>query len=99
MRYEIVLSPGALGNLHALRAYDRQKVQDGIEEFLRYKPLKVSISRIKRLVGVSHPQFRLRIDSIRIFYDADPDAGEVKVLAIVQKNEAARWLAEHGIIK
>jgi mRNA interferase RelE/StbE len=54
----------------------------------------VSKSRIKRLRGLSQPQYRLRVGGVRVFYDVTSEA--VQVLAIVTKAEAARWLAEHG---
>ena len=51
-------------------------------------------SRIKRLRGLSQPQYGLRIGELRIFYDVTVET--VEILAIVTKTEAARWLAEHG---
>ena len=72
----------------------RRKVRDAIETHLRYEPAKVSRSRIKRLRGMRRPQYRLRVDEIRVFYDI---AGNlVEILAIVPKPEAARWLANVG---
>lgn len=50
----------------------------------------MSKSRIKRLRGVTRPQYRLRVDEIWIFYDV-VDA-DVEVLAIVAKSEAEQWL-------
>ncbi len=63
---------------------------------MRPEPRKVSKSRIKKLRGVRQPQYRLRIDEIRVFYDVTEDF--VNVLAIVPKNRAARWLELHGVI-
>jgi len=95
MRYEIVLAPEAIEDLHDLKANARAAVYDAIEEHLRHQPTKVSKSRIKRLRGMSHPQYRLRVgDDIRVFYDVTEKA--VQVLAIVQKSEADAWLAKHG---
>lgn len=65
-----------------------------MERHLRHQPTRVSKSRIKRLRGLSRPQFRLRVGEVRVFYDVTPEA--VEVLAIVTKEEAARWLAERG---
>ena len=53
-----------------------------------------SKSRIKRLRGMSKPQFRLRVDEVRIFYDVAE--GIVEVLAIVQKSQAQAWLDTLG---
>lgn len=61
---------------------------------MRYEPTRVSKSRIKRLRGLSQPQFRLRVGEVRVFYDVTSET--VEVLAIVTKAEAATWLAEHG---
>ena len=65
-----------------------------LERHLRYEPTRVSKSRIKRLHGMSQPQYRLRVGEVRVFYDVTPEV--VQVLAIVTKAEAAAWLAEHG---
>jgi len=94
MRFEIVLAPGAARALKALRAHWRAEVRDAIETHLRHEPRKVSKSRIKRLRGMSKPQFRLRVGEIRVFYDVTGEA--VEVLAIVTKAEAQGWLEEEG---
>jgi mRNA-degrading endonuclease RelE of RelBE toxin-antitoxin system len=94
MRYAIVLAPGAVRELTALTAYHRAKVRAAIERHLRHEPAKVSKSRIKRLRGLSRPQFRLRVDDTRVFYDVTDKA--VAVLAIISKAQAEAWLAEHG---
>src|SRR5438105_8766693 len=95
MRYDIVLAPEAVEDLHNLKANIRAAVHDAIEQHLRNQPTKESKSRIKRLRGLSHPQYRLRVgDDVRVFYDVTEVA--VQVLAIVQKSEVDAWLAEHG---
>jgi mRNA-degrading endonuclease RelE of RelBE toxin-antitoxin system len=95
MRFDIVLAPEAVEDLDGLTAKDRATVRGAIEQHLRHQPTKVSRSRIKRLRGLSHPQYRLRVgDDIRVFYDVTEEA--VQVLAIVAKSEAAEWLDEHG---
>src|SRR5438552_5056074 len=95
MRYEIVLAPEAVEDLSNLKAKVRAAVRDAIEQHLRHQPTKVSKSRIKRLRGFSHPQYRLRMgDDLRVFYDVTEQA--VHVLVIVLKSEADAWLAKHG---
>ncbi|NJN59042.1 MAG: type II toxin-antitoxin system RelE/ParE family toxin [Leptolyngbyaceae cyanobacterium SL_5_9] len=99
MRYEIIFSPEAEADIVALKASDRAKVLDAIEAFLRYEPEKTSKSRIKRLREMQKPQYRLRIDDLRAFYDvgyADDGSGTVEILRIREKSEAIRWLTEHG---
>jgi mRNA interferase RelE/StbE len=43
---------------------------------------------------VSRPQYRLRVDGIRVFYDVTQTT--VEVLAIVTKAEAQAWLDEEA---
>ena len=54
----------------------------------------LSRSRIKRLRGLSRPQYRLRVGEVRVFYDVHER--RVEVLAIVMKSDAASWLEEVG---
>lgn len=70
-------------------------VRDSIERYLRLAPTRTSKSRIKRLSGVSRPQYRMRVDDLRVFYDVTADT--VEILAIVSKAEAASWLARSGV--
>src|SRR4051812_3112404 len=95
MRYEIVLAPEATEDLDDLPANVRTAVVSAIEQHLRHQPTKASKSRIKRLRGLSHPQFRLRVgDDVRVFYDVSEKV--VQVLAVIRKSEADDWLAKHG---
>lgn len=94
MRYEVILAPEAAGAYEALPAYRRAEVRDALERHLRHEPTRVSKSRIKRLRGLSQPQYRLRVGEVKVFYDVTREA--VEVLAIVTKAEAAAWHAEHG---
>jgi mRNA interferase RelE/StbE len=97
MRYEIIFAPEAVQDLKRLSARDRYTVQAALETHLRYEPGKISRSRIKRLRGVSRPQYRLRVDEIRVFYDVVGQ--DVEVLAIVLKSEAEAWLEQMGETK
>src|SRR6058998_2411223 len=95
MRYDILLAPEAAEDLDNLKANAQAVVRDAIEQYLRHQPTKVSKSRIKRLRGLSHPQYRLRVgDDIRVFYDVTKEV--VQVLAIVAKSNVDAWLAKHG---
>jgi mRNA interferase RelE/StbE len=94
MRHEILFAPEAVQDLKRLSARDRSIVQDAIEEHLRHEPERTSRSRIKRLRGVSRPQYRLRIAEIRVYYDVIGQ--NVQVLAIVPKSQASGWLEEMG---
>lgn len=81
MRFEILLAPEAVEDLKVLEARLRAEVRAAIETHLRYEPERTSRSRIKRLRGMSQPQFRLRVGSIRVFYDVSGEV--VEVLAII----------------
>jgi mRNA-degrading endonuclease RelE of RelBE toxin-antitoxin system len=94
MRHEIVFAPEAVEDFKRLSARDRSVVRDAIEAHLRYEPQKTSRSRIKRLRGISRPQYRLRVGDIRLFYDIIEQT--VEILAIVPKSRAAAWLEEAG---
>src|SRR5258706_15891962 len=90
MAFEIVLAPEAVEDLRRLRVNVRRLVTDAIETHLRHEPMKQSRSRIKRLRGVSRPQYRLRVGEVRVFYDVSDTS--VEILAIVSKSEAEAWL-------
>lgn len=95
MRYEIILAPEAAEDLQYFKANVRAQVHDAIEHHLRHEPTKTSKARIKRLRGLSRPQYRLRVgDDVRVFYDVTDDT--VEVLAIVPKSEANQWLERYG---
>jgi len=94
LRHEIVLAPEAVGDMKRLPARTGVRVRNALEVHLRSEPTKTSRSRIKRLRGVSRPQFRLRVDEVRVFYDVRE--GSVEILAIVMKPDAAAWLAREG---
>jgi mRNA-degrading endonuclease RelE of RelBE toxin-antitoxin system len=94
MRFEILLSPQAVEDLRALKANARSAVKEALETHLRSEPTKISRSRIKRLRGLSKPQYRLRVEEVRVFYDVV--GSTVEVLAIVPKPEAESWLNQFG---
>jgi mRNA-degrading endonuclease RelE of RelBE toxin-antitoxin system len=94
MRFEILLAPEAVEDLRRLKANLRATVREALETHLRHEPAKTSRSRIKRLRGLSRPQYRLRVDEVRVFYDVS--GSTVEILAIVAKSEAASWLAQFG---
>lgn len=94
MRFEILLAPEAVEDLRRFKANLRAAVREALETHLRHEPTKTSRSRIKRLRGLSRPQYRLRVDEVRVFYDVSGPT--VEVLAIVAKSEAESWLAQFG---
>ena len=94
MAFEIVLAPEAVADLGRLKANVRAAVRAALEAHLRHEPGKTSRSRIKRLRGLRRPQYRLRVEDVRVFYDIS--GSTVEVLAIVAKSETETWLARFG---
>lgn len=93
-KYGIHLKPSAIEDLDRLRKQDAGRVADGIERHLATEPERTSKSRIKRLRGVSDPDYRLRIGSYRVFYNVDPAAAQVDVLRVMHKNETSEYYEE-----
>lgn len=94
MRFEIRLAKSAEVELRSLPAFNRAAIRSALETHLRHQPRLVSKSRIKRMRGLIRPQYRLRVDEFRVFYDVSGQ--EVQVLAIVSKAEAEGWLTRHA---
>ena len=94
MRREIIFAPEAVQDLKRLSARDRSVICDAIERYLRHDADQARESRVKRLRGLSQPQYRLRIEEFRVFYDVSDDA--VEVLAVVPKSGTSAWLEEMG---
>lgn len=94
MRFEIVLAPEAVEDLRRLKANLRAAVREALDTHLRHEPAQTSRSRVKRLRGLSRPQYRLRVDEVRVLYDVS--GSTVEILAIVAKSEAESWLAQFG---
>jgi mRNA interferase RelE/StbE len=92
MSFAIVLAPEAVEDLRKLKASIRADVRAALETHFRHEPEKMSRSRIKRLRGLSRPQYRLRVGDVRVFYDVS--GATVEILAIVAKSEAGPWLAQ-----
>ncbi len=94
MAYRVVFTDHATEDLNALDARWRAMVRDAIRVHLTYDPTKQSKSRIKKLRDLRHPQFRLRVGEIRIFYDVTGE--DVVILAIMSKEKTIQWLEERG---
>jgi mRNA interferase RelE/StbE len=96
MPYEIELTEDSKHDIQALRSFERRNVLDAIERYLRHEPTKESQSRIKRLRELTRPQYRLRVNDIRIFYDVVDEV--VEIIAVIAKPQAAEWLAREGVL-
>ena len=94
MAFEIILAPQAAEALKKLSVPVRSGVKKALEVHLAHEPTRVSKSRIKKLRGLSQPQYRLRVGDIRVFYDVTET--QVQVLAVVSKADAHAWLDQEG---
>lgn len=95
MTYEIVLTDTAKAHYAGMDARSRAMVKEGMNGYLVQEPMKLSRSRIKRLREMEHPEYRLRLDPYRVFYDVIGPT--VVVLAIVPKDATAEWLSAYGV--
>jgi mRNA-degrading endonuclease RelE of RelBE toxin-antitoxin system len=84
-KYRIQYAQEAANDVRALRAFDRTKVLEGIEQFLSHDPKAVSRSRIKEMNRPFWSQYRLRIDDFRVYYDVDESQQVVNVLRVLRK--------------
>ena len=94
MAFEVILAPQVVEALKKLSVPIRRGVEKALDVHLTHEPTKVSKSRIKKLRGLSQPQYRLCVGNIRVFYDVTET--QVQVLAVVSKAEAQAWLDEQG---
>ena len=68
-----------------------------MREHLKHQPKRESRSRIKRLRGLRQPQYRMRVDEMRVFYDVNDEMNRVEVLGFVSKSDTPEWLNLHGV--
>jgi mRNA interferase RelE/StbE len=94
LAYRIVVTEDAKEDFNELDARQRTMVRDALRTYLTHEPTRDSKSRIKRLRDVRHPQFRLRVREMRVFYDVT--GTDVVVLAITSKEKTLQWLEEHS---
>lgn len=92
--YTIILKRSAIADLDALRKYDATQIANAMERHLQHDPTKESKSRIKRLRGISNPDYRLRVGDCRVFYVVDEDARQVDVLRVMHKDQTLTYYKE-----
>ena len=92
--YEIVLRRSAIADMDGLRKYDATTGADAMEKHLRHAPRKERRSAIRRLRGISDPDYRLRVADYRVFYNVDDHAGRVDVLRVMHKDETRSYYEE-----
>ena len=92
--YEIMLKRSSIADMDRLRKYDATKVADAIEKHLRHTPRKERKSGIRRLRGVSNPDYRLRVGEYHIFYNVNDRACRVDVLRVMHKGDTHAYHEE-----
>ena len=92
--YAIILKRSAMADLDALRKYDATRIADAMERHLQRNPTRESKSRIKRLRGISNPDYRLRVGDYRVFYTVDEHARRVDVLRVMHKDQTLTYYKE-----
>lgn len=97
MKYQVIVAESALEAFKKMDARWRSSIKSALLTHLQTAPKRESKSRIKRLKGLQQPQYRLRLDRVRVFYDVNDEKGRVEVLGFVMKPESAQWLQEHGV--
>jgi len=89
--YQIVLKRSAVADMDRLRAYDASAIADAMEKHLLHAPRRESRSGIKRLRGISDPDYRFRAGDYRIFYNVDDHRRQGIVLRVMHKNETRSY--------
>jgi mRNA-degrading endonuclease RelE of RelBE toxin-antitoxin system len=93
--YDILYSAGVAADLRNLRAFDRRRLLDTIQEQLTWQPLGRSRNR-KPLIGLippwehREPVWELRVGEHRVFYDVDESERRVMVRAVRRKPPGRR---------
>lgn len=90
MRLRVLYSASAVEHLDAMRAYDRTRVMDEIDEHLAVETL-TETPRRKILAGASPsfehvpPVWQLRVGDFRVFFDLDQEEQTVTIRAVLHK--------------
>ncbi len=88
--YSLEYTEGITDDLKELRARDRKRILDKIEEQLQHTPSEETRNR-KILVGLKppweheEPVWELRIGKYRVFYDVDEAGQRVVIRAVREK--------------
>jgi mRNA-degrading endonuclease RelE of RelBE toxin-antitoxin system len=90
MAFRLEVSESALKDLKTLRAYDRKRIVEAIDEQLAHQPDVETRNRkclpdVKPTFEHRPPLWELRVGVYRILYDVDGEAGVVSIRAVRQK--------------
>jgi mRNA interferase RelE/StbE len=97
MKYEVVVAKDAQDQFGKLDGGWRSRLKKVMREQLEHQPKRESRSRIKRLRGLRQPQYRMRVDDMRVFYDVNDEMNRVEALGFVNKSDTPEWLNLHGV--
>ena len=92
--YTIILKRSAIADLDALRKHDATQIANAMERHLQHDPTKESKSRIKRLRGITKPDYRLRVGDYRVLYVVDEDARRVNGLRVMREDQTLLYYKE-----
>ena len=97
MKYEVVIAKDAQDQFEELDGRWRSRLKREMREHLEHEPKGTSKSRIKRMRGLRQPQYQMRVDEMRVFYDVNDEMDRVEVLGFVDKANTPEWLKLHGV--
>ncbi|MDQ3700539.1 MAG: type II toxin-antitoxin system RelE/ParE family toxin [Chloroflexota bacterium] len=90
MAYQIEYDPEAREHLRALRANDRSRVLDAIEEYLTHDAeLEPPNRRRARMRANPVAAWRLRVDPQRVYYDVEGATVRVRAIGIKRGERVA----------
>ena len=99
MKYKVIIAQSAQETFKKLDAWWRSSLKKAMRKYLEIAPKQESRSKIKRLRGLRQPQYRLRVDKMRVFYNVNDKKKRVEVLGFVMKPETSQWLKKPGVPK
>src|SRR6516162_406384 len=98
MAYEIELTDLALGELKAIRVFDRRRIVDEISNQLTHQP--AIATRHRKFLDAATAEFEhvlpiweMRVGDYRVFYDVD-EAEQVVYVRAVRLKDAGRTTGE-----
>lgn len=97
MKYQVVVAKDAQDQFGKLDRRWQSRLKNEMRKHLENQPKRESKSRIKRLRGLRKPQYRLRVDDMRVFYDVNDEINRVEVLGFVDKSDTPNWLELYGV--
>jgi len=97
MKYAVIVARDAQEQFAKLDGRWRSRLKKEMRRHLEHQPKRESKSRIKRLRGLRRPEYRMRVDDMRVFYDVNDDMQRVEVLGFVDRSDAPEWLNIRGV--